>query len=101
MTQRKICSRSSRIDGTWRIEGGKVNSKLASFMQFAVHVDKTSVALHDRQRSRKAETCSFRHFLGREEWFEDPALNLLSHAWTCVGDADHNKASCLGLDMHA
>src|SRR6476646_2581672 len=101
MTQRKICLRSGRIEGTRRIQRRKVNSKLAPFMHFAVNVDKAAMTLHDRQRSRKAETCSFRHFFCGEEWFKDPALNFLIHSRSRIGHADNHKASCPGLDVHA
>src|SRR5678809_402585 len=101
MAQRKICLRSGRIYRTWRIERGKVNSELAPFVQLAVDVDKASMAFHYRQRSGKAKTCALRHLFGREKWFEDPALNLLSHPWSGIRHADNHKASCLGLNMHA
>src|SRR5215470_13260377 len=101
MAQRKICLRSGRFSGTWRSERGKINSKLASFVQLAVDVDKASMAFHYRQRSGKAKTCALRHLFSGEKWFEDPALNLLSHSWSGIGHADNNKASCLGLNMHA
>src|SRR6478672_7315376 len=101
MAQRKIFLRSGRIDGTWRIQRRKVNSKLAPFVQLAVDVDKASMAFHYRQSSGKAKTCALRHLFGREKWFEDPALNFLSHPWSGIGHADNNEASSLGLDMHA
>jgi hypothetical protein len=28
-------------------------------------------------------------------------LNFQRHSWSGIRDADYNKASCLGLDMHA
>src|ERR1051325_2600275 len=71
MTKWKIALRGGCVQRIGCIKCGNIQCELTTLMQFAVDVDKASVALHDRQRRRKPETSSLRHFFCSEEGFED------------------------------